>query len=426
MFTNINQVEAFFQSRYKLGIKPGLERMDQLLRMQGNPENGMEAIHIAGTNGKGSTIQYIKNALIASGYRVGVFTSPSLEGRNGHIIDNDQVISEKAFISLLNQLYPSIKQLDHKNLHPSEFEILTVLAFMYFSNSVDIALIEAGMGGREDTTNCFTPILSIITNVSKDHTAFLGNTIEQITYHKAGIIKQNVPVIIGNVSDQSFNIIKNEAAHNNASIYQLNKHFFYRDREIKENAQYYIWIDENNQQLSVVLHMEGMHQVQNASMAIMALKLLSTTKFVINWNDALEAIKTTKVPGRFETIYSDPTIIIDGAHNLAGIESFLHTVSYHERKKKKHLIFAGFKDKDLEQMIDQCIPYFDSITITSFDHPRAASILELQKVIESSKIIKEPNWEALMENILDQNGGIYYITGSLHFIAKVRKYFETY
>ncbi|MUK86969.1 bifunctional folylpolyglutamate synthase/dihydrofolate synthase [Ornithinibacillus sp. L9] len=423
MFKNMVQVNAFFQSRNKLGIKPGLERIQKLLYLQGNPENKLKAIHVAGTNGKGSTIQYINNALMANDYRVGVFTSPSMDGLEGHILDNNHPISKEVFLELINALYPSINQLDKEGMQPSEFEIITVLAIMYFSSNVDIAIIEAGMGGREDTTNCFIPILSIITNVDKDHTAFLGDTIEQITYHKAGIIKEGAPVVVGEVKDSSFKIIEAEARLKKVPIYCINKDFYYNNLSIKGNLQQFYWNDKTGNNLFINLKMQGEHQVKNSSLAIMALTLMKEKGFRLDVSHAIEAIKTSTVPGRFEVVYNHPMVIIDGAHNTAGIQTFLQTVSVQETGKQKHLIFAGFKDKDLQTMVNQCLPYFDSITLTSFQHPRAASVSEMLSFVNSRKVTVEPHWKSFMHKVTELDEVDYYVTGSLHFITMVRKFF---
>lgn len=420
----MSQVNEFFQNRRKFGIKPGLERINRLLSIQGNPQHRMKAIHVAGTNGKGSTIHFLKNALIANGYRVGVFTSPSLDGIRGHILDNDQPIDETIFIQLFNQLQQSIFELDNQEMHPSEFEIITVLSFMYFASTVDIALIEAGMGGRDDTTNCFIPILSIITNVDKDHMAYLGDSLEQIAYHKAGIIKQTVPVIVGDLHDESKIVIEKEARLQKAPILELNKDFLYSDFEWEDNLQRFQWKNQHNEVFQVKLQMQGLHQIKNASVALKALTMLLEKGMNINKEKALKAIQATKVPGRFEKISEHPVVIIDGAHNLAGIQAFLETVSAIPNGLEKQLIFAGFKDKDLEAMITSCIPYFESITLTSFDHPRAAKEIELLSLTSESKVDIEPNWEVLLDRITtNQQRKMFFVTGSLHFITMVRKYF---
>src|SRR5699024_1554952 len=164
--------EAFFYNRKKYEIKPEIDRIKKLLNKLDNPQNKIKAIHIAGTNGKGSTLNYIKSALIANQYKVGVFTSPSMTGLTGHLFVNDQMIEEDFFINIMNTILPSIQQMDEQRFHVTKFEIITVVAFMYFSTIADISLIETGMGGLEDATNCVNPIISIITSVCLYHTTY--------------------------------------------------------------------------------------------------------------------------------------------------------------------------------------------------------------------------------------------------------------
>ncbi|UJL44972.1 bifunctional folylpolyglutamate synthase/dihydrofolate synthase [Virgibacillus sp. NKC19-16] len=422
MFENFEQVEAFIASRKSLGMKPGLDRVKALLSLVNNPEKRMRAIHVAGTNGKGSTIQFLKDALKAEGYQVGVFTSPSMTGVTGHIVLNDSNIPEKTFLELLNAIHPAIMQLDRQSQAPTEFEIITVLAFMYFSNNTDIALIEAGMGGRGDTTNVFSPILSIITNVARDHTAFLGDTTAEIAYQKAGIIKKHAPVISGHMDKEALHVIEKEARLHESQFYQLGRDFSYTDPEKNQAIQKFSWHRDNDYSASIAIRMQGEHQIKNASIAYMALIQLNDLGYVLDLKRATIAIENTQVPGRFEVIQRDPVIIIDGAHNPAGIQGFIETVEENYQAKERHLLFAAFKDKELETMLNQLSTHFSSITLTSFDHPRAAqadALYQATKAVEK-KICND--WEEAIKKMLEHKNHYYFITGSLNFIASVRKY----
>ncbi|MBP1968804.1 dihydrofolate synthase/folylpolyglutamate synthase [Virgibacillus natechei] len=401
MFKNFQQIEVFFEERKRLGIKPGLERINALLNLLHNPQKKMHAIHVAGTNGKGSTVHFIKNALMANGYQVGVFTSPSFTGLTGHIFINNSSMNEEEFLTLCNDAHPAIMQLDEEGDAPTEFEILTVLAFLYFSRNTNIALIETGMGGREDTTNCFQPILSIITNVSRDHTAFLGDTSAEIAYQKAGIIKNKAPVIIGDMDKEALHVMKEEAQIHETTLDQLGADFT---------------------PIETSIQMQGEHQIKNASIAYMALKKLREHGYSIDFKKAIAAISCTQIPGRFELVKRNPVMILDGAHNPAGIKVFLQTVAENYNDKEKHLLFAGFKDKELETMLKQFSNEFSSITLTSFDHPRAARadvLYEATNVLDKHAVT---NWKDAIDMMLQNKKHAYFITGSLHFIAMVRKY----
>lgn len=425
MFKNIQQVNEFFASRKKFGIKPGLDRIHRLLDLLDNPQHSIHAIHVAGTNGKGSTINFLKDALMYNNYQVGVFTSPSLAGLTGHILIDNQPIPEKVLIALLNDIHPIIEQLDCESEHPTEFEILTAIMFVYFSKHVDIALIETGMGGREDTTNCFIPILSIITNVARDHMGFLGNSIKEIACHKAGIIKRQIPVIVGEMKEDAAIVIKQEAALNKAPLLRLGNDFTIIPIKQKATKQYFEWQQGLNK-LNVMLSMYGEHQQKNAALAIMALATMQKQGYAIAWDKALEGIQQSQIPGRFELVQENPDVIIDGAHNVAGVQLFIKTVLNNFPDKERHLVFAGFHDKELEKMLMLLSKYFKTVTITTFNHPRAqdAELLFTSAHIENK--VLDRDWLHAIEKIKHSTNDnrCFFITGSLHFIGEVRKCFK--
>lgn len=419
MFNNLQEVEAFFQERGTLGIKPGLDRMHKLLDSINNPEKKIKAIHIAGTNGKGSTLTYLKDALIENNYQVGVFTSPSLIGLTGHILIDDQAIKEEQFLALFNRLLPIIDQLDAEEMHPTEFEIITAIAFMYFEK-VDIAIIEAGMGGREDTTNVINPLVSIITNIGMDHAYFLGDTLEKIAYQKAGIIKKNSPTILGNMDKEVLPVFLQEAKHNQSTVYGLNRDFFCSSITSNKNLQTFKW-NSIDLELNFSIKMSGKHQIENAAVAVMGLYLLQQMGIGLNWEKVQSSLAKSIIPGRFEKVHDSPVIILDGAHNLKGMEAFLKTVEEEYSEKKKHLVFAGFRDKELGKMLELALPYFDTIYLTTFNHPRAEKISILQRKFESEKVYAISDWQTLVKTIVDKKEQEYYFfAGSLHFIGNVR------
>ncbi|MFC4558957.1 bifunctional folylpolyglutamate synthase/dihydrofolate synthase [Virgibacillus kekensis] len=427
MFENYQQADDFLKNRAQYGMKPGLDRINTLLKLLGNPQKRIKAVHIAGTNGKGSTVQFLKHALMQNGYQVGVFTSPSFDGFPGHIFLNEQMISDTNLTMLLNEIQPYIEQLDQEGNHPTEFEIITVAAFMYFAQVADIALIEAGMGGREDTTNCFLPMLSIITNVAMDHTAFLGKTIEKIAYQKAGIIKERTPVISGVGDGDALQVIKAEAHKNKAPLYLLNKDFTYTPIPETADEQVFVWKSEAIREVKVSLKVDGEHQERNASLAVKALELLQSMGFNTKWDINLKALNRTQIPGRFEKIHNNPIVILDGAHNPAGVTAFVDTVTKNFPDYERHLIFAAFKDKDISNMLKMLVPHFTTVTLTTFDHPRAADIKQLRKYMDLNHVKVVGDWEETVSQLEDQQiNRCYFFTGSLYFIKNVRKYFERF
>lgn len=418
MFKDMNEIESFMKSRDKLGIQPGLDRMRTLLKRIGHPEKKLIAIHVAGTNGKGSTIHYLSHALMNSGYHVGVFTSPSMTNLRGHILLDDTSISEKEFIGIMNMLYPHIMAMDKADMGPSTFEIITAAAFSYFSLRADISLIETGMGGKDDTTNVITPIISVITTVAIDHQQFLGQTIQEIAEHKAGIIKHRVPIVVGELDDESLYVVEKFAKLNNAPLYRLGKEFCYT---------YHVWSYQTCL-LQMKILMKGRHQKNNAAIALMVLYLFKKQKRNINLSQAVQAIENVIIPGRYEQICSTPSIIIDGAHNPNGMEVFLQTMWQNKKHRINHLIFAGFKDKALATMLKMAEPFFDTITLTTFAHERAISVTELGNLCHHPNVHLESDWKRLINHLLtqetiDTDEG-YFVVGSFHFISLVRQFIK--
>ncbi|GAE92636.1 dihydrofolate synthase [Gracilibacillus boraciitolerans JCM 21714] len=225
MFKTIQQLDAYFDNREKIGIKPGLERIQFLLRKVNHPENSMKAIHIAGTNGKGSTVTYLEQSLLAMDYKVGTFTSPSLTNRQGMIQLNQKSISDDDYLKYANQLFDAILELEKREDPPSNFELLVVISFCFFQEYADISIVETGMGGKEDATNCIRPLISIITSIGYDHMNFLGNDLAEITNHKAGIIKQKTPIIIGKLPEQALKVIEDAVLLKQAPLFQLGVDF---------------------------------------------------------------------------------------------------------------------------------------------------------------------------------------------------------
>lgn len=419
MIQTIKDVEKFFTDRRNIGIKLGLQRVEALLHDTNHPEKKLRAIHVAGTNGKGSTIHYLQQALRASNYRVGVFTSPSFTGITGHFLIDGEEIKVEEMIHILNRLLPYIHKLDRKNEHPTEYEILTVIGMIYFSKHADIALIETAMGGREDTTNCFIPLLSIITNVSMDHTAFLGETIAAITEHKAGIIKKNRPVIVGKINEVGRAIIEKKASTSDAPLYMLHEAFTYKQQKNVPHVQFIA----NEHNIPFTLTMQGEHQIENASLALMALNVLEQHQIRIDWEKAVNAIEKTTIIGRFEQISKTPIIILDSAHNVASIEAFLQTVEKQYKHREKALLFAAFKDKQLAEMVTLLTQQFKMITFTTFAHERAAEKEHFRQIYNENEMTYNKSWQCELRNIInDESETVYFITGSLHFITLVRQW----
>lgn len=417
MFSTLQEVELFFKQRQRLGMKPGLERIHGLLERLGNPEKNMIAIHIAGTNGKGSTLHFIKEALEANDYKVGVFTSPSFHGLCGHIIYDGAPISNTDFVQYFNKILPHIFDMDEEGDAPTVFEILTALAFLFFADYGEIILVEAGMGGRFDTTNSFQPILSIITSIAMDHTQYLGESLKEIASHKAGIIKQGAPVIIGKVGQDAWTVIKKETEKKQTAVFRLGKDFYFK--KLNETA---LW-KTDKKEFTFTLKMKGEHQLHNASLALMALSVLEQSGYPLNWQKSKQAIENLEIPGRFETIHEDPLVIIDAAHNPDGIQAFVDTITTNYQDDEKHVIVAMFQDKAITEMFDILRKHFQHITLTTFEHPRAWNPLDVEAKFAHKVDEINLDYKQLLEKIVQRNNKVFFITGSLHFITEVRNFF---
>jgi len=412
------EVENYMQSREHLGIQPGLERMEALLEKLGHPEQKYATLHVAGTNGKGSTVQMIATGLQTKGLRVGTFTSPSYTGLTGHIKINDETIKDNQFTSLLNEMQPFVSKLDCEGLSPTPFEILTALGFLYFAKeTVDIAIIEAGMGGRFDTTNCIEPVATIITSIDIDHEQFLGNTIEEIALHKAGTIKRNRPVIIGRLPEAARQILEKEASSLHATLYRLGEDF-----GIHHNT----YTLPNGKQIDIKLSLEGEHQRNNAALALTALYLYEkTTSHSLPWEQIQRAFQSLSLAGRFEEIYQRPTIIVDSAHNVAAVETFIKTARSKAKGQEAEILFAAFSDKQVEPMVEKLQREFSQVTCTTFNHKRATDEKMMKKIATKfPNVTFEANWQKFIKQKITNKDtdSTLFITGSLHFIMLVRNF----
>lgn len=414
---SIKMIETLFNERKKYGIKPGLNRMYRLLEAFDHPEKKLRVIHVAGTNGKGSTVTLMQNVLRLENYRVGVFSSPSFTGIRGHIVWNDQPIQETHFIALFEALEETINQLDREGNHPTPFEILTVIALRYFVGRTDIVIIEAGMGGREDTTNVVEPILSIITTVAMDHMQFLGNTIDSIASHKAGIIKRGHPVVIGDMNAIASDVIREEAGKQQATLYAFGKDY------ILEETARELCIRIEKERICIDPLFKGTYQIHNFAVACMGLYLLQKDGIEFHKKTAEEAIRNFQLQGRFELLSKNPAILLDSAHNMAGIEALIHTIKEKYEEKNIHCLFAGFKDKAVHEMIEFLGNNCDEMTVTTFDHERAMSMEELY-TLNLRDVHFLSDWRIYLDALYNDKDSetLYIITGSMHFIMQVRQY----
>ncbi|MBY0597025.1 bifunctional folylpolyglutamate synthase/dihydrofolate synthase [Bacillus bingmayongensis] len=419
---------SWIHSRLKFGIKPGLERMQWMLEELGNPERHIKCVHLAGTNGKGSTLTYMRYMLEAGKYKVGTFTSPYIETFNERIGVNGKPIADTEIIELVNMVKPVVEKLDETNLgEATEFEIITVMAICYFGkmNFCDIVLFETGLGGRFDSTNVVYPVLTIITNIGHDHMHILGNTLAEIAYEKAGIIKSGVPVITGVQDEEALEVIQKVAKGKNANLYELGKQFIAVHQRSDEDGEHFDFSCPFASFEEVQISMKGSHQVGNAALALMGGMYLKTyLSFLMEEEHICTGLSEAYWIGRFERLQSNPDVIIDGAHNPEGIASLVKTVEAHYNDKNVIVLFTALGDKQLDNMVGQLETIADEMIFTTFTFDRAISAEELAAYSHKETKQVFENWkEAVDAKINDlQENDVFIITGSLYFISEVRKY----
>ena len=369
------------------GIKEGLERIKELTAALGEPQNFYKTIHVAGTNGKGSVCAMLAEMLKAHGLRVGLFTSPHLESYCERIKIDGKNISENDFAEM-------IFRVKECNVVATHFEVLTAAAFLYFKEqAVDIAVVEVGLGGTFDSTNIITPELSVITNVALDHENILGD-LENIARNKAGIIKENIPVVTG-AEGVSLEIIRKVAAEKNSPLYEV------------------------TEPVDVEINLRGDYQRMNAAIAIKAAQILGLD------NDKIfSALSCVEWAGRFEVVKTSAGVfVIDGAHNPHGAKALRDSLDKIFPQGKRVWIFGALRDKNFGEMIKILFRADDFVIVTPPDSERAAATETLCKHLRENNIPcagVENNFEAV-ERLKNSDGDIKIIAGSLYLIGTVRK-----
>ncbi|QNU03793.1 bifunctional folylpolyglutamate synthase/dihydrofolate synthase [Peribacillus butanolivorans] len=427
MVKTMKEINHFFEQRQvQLGMNFGLSRMETLLTKLGNPQEGLKYIHIAGSNGKGSTLHYIKEILLAEGIRVASFTSPYLIRMNEQLKINTDEISDNDFVAAFQELWPIVQEMDSAGNGPTQFEILTAMAFSYFSKKeVDLVLMETGLGGRLDTTNVIQPLLSIITSISLEHTNILGNTLAEIASEKAGIIKSGAPIISGVTAEEPAKVIEEKAASADVPYYQLGRDFYVNDVKQSKHGQSFSISLDNRSIRNIDLQMLGRHQIDNAALAVAAVMLVIES---IDEKSIRKGIGEAKWNGRFEKISDEPLVIIDGAHNPAGIEVLIETLKTHYPDYTYRFIFSSFRDKDYSKMLHMLEKEAIEIIITEFNHERAADAEKLYQQSSHENKSIDKDWQSAIREGRQKTGGkeILVITGSLYFLSLVREFISEF
>jgi len=417
----------------RYGQNYGLDRTKRLLELLGNPEKNLKLIHIAGTNGKGSTSAILGKILEEEGFKIGYFNSPHLEDLEESIRINNENISEEELVNLFNEIKPFVdKVIDEGYNHPTEFEVLTCIMFKHLYNeNVDFGVIEVGLGGRLDSTNVITPILSLITSISLDHTNILGNTLREIAYEKSGIIKENVPVVSAIQEEEVLLEIEKKAKEKNTSLYLIkNSDFKLIDIINEEKIYQKVNINFENFDLTLKFPLLGEHQLINLTLALKAVYVLKKEGYIkINEDKILNAIKNVAWDGRFEIINNNPKVIIDAAHNLKGIEALKDTIDKYCKYNKLYLLLGILKDKEVDKMVETIAPIADKIYTLTPNSIRAMEGEDLRKiVIKYNKNVENlESYNNTIKEVLSfaKKDDLVIIAGSIYLIGDIRSLFKS-
>lgn len=416
------------------GIRPGMQRIETLMEKFGNPHRRLKFIHVAGTNGKGSTCAYLTRVLLQSGYSVGTFTSPYITKFTNRFQYNGDDIPEEVLLSLANRLYPAVQEIAATELgSPTMFEVSTALAILYYAEECypDVVVWETGLGGRLDVTNIVHPIVSIITNVGMDHTDILGDTLVEIATEKAGIIKPGVPVVSCVNQPEVIEVLKQKAEECRTTLYLAGEQFTYEYTGLDGSLQTFHFKGPFRE-LDLSIGMKGEHQIANAAGAMMALEVLRQyMAFVMDDEDLLKGFRDTKWAGRLEEVGDSPRIVLDGAHNPEGLESLSKSLQRHYHFKQLNLMMGMLSNKHHESSLKHILPIVDTLILTEPDFRKKMDADALLDIVERLKhshgkpglqIIVEPDWKHALDilKLRTEPGDLAVVSGTLYLISDVR------
>lgn len=433
---NYEESVAYLEQAASFGIKPGLERIEAMLKKLGNPETAYKVIHVTGTNGKGSVVAMITSVLENAQLRVGRYISPHLLDYTERIYICGHDISREDFAKAATVVRKAAEEIIADGVEaPTEFELLTAMAFWYFKEQkVDYAVMEVGMGGLYDSTNVILPVVSVITNVAMDHMKYLGNTLQEIAHQKAGIIKEGIPVVTA-AQHVALKQLKKEAHEKKSRIYFYGRDFEIDSRNPWKHGQVVTVkrkdMPKELEKSLLFVPFVGAHQAVNAAVATMALSIIMKQDDRVNENDLREGLARTRWQGRFEIHdVKGVTYIMDGAHNPAGAEALMEALEEQYPDKRRLFVFTSLADKDTETVIQLLIRKGDKVFACEAPPPRTRKPEEIGAMIKAQKIdaafMAEPSVKAALEDATKEAGAgdIVLICGSLYILGDAIRFIE--
>ena len=430
---NYDEALAYIHGTYKFGSKLGLVNIKTLLSKLGNPEKNLRVIHVAGTNGKGSVCSMLQSVLTAAGYQTGLYTSPYIQRFNERIRINETVIPDEDLAALTAEVSRAVEtMLAEGHSHPTEFEIVTAIGFLYFAREqVDVLVLEVGLGGSGDSTNVVdNPLAAVITPVDYDHMEYLGDTLAAIAGEKAGIIKATRPVVVGRQMPEAMDVIKAKAKVMKAPCYfavpqKLEIH------ESRLQGQVFSAVLNGVHYHQVKVALPGLHQVDNCLVALQVLQVLQAEGSLHVPQDAMRSgLEKVRWMGRLEILQQNPLFIIDGAHNLAGARSLAGSIQLLLPEQKITFLTGMLADKDIRGILKVLLPTVHQVVVTCPDNPRAMKAETLGRIIQEEfhadveAVYVEPQPEKAAEKALAITPveGAVICAGSLYMLGQVRQW----
>lgn len=428
---NYEESIAYLEKAASFGIKPGMERINALLDELGRPEKAYKVIHVTGTNGKGSVVAMVTAVLENASLKVGRYTSPHLIDYTERIYCGGQDISREDFARAADVVKEAADKVTARGIEaPTEFELLTAMAFWYFrEQKVDYAVVEVGLGGLLDSTNVVHPVVSVITNVAMDHMQYLGNTIEEIARHKAGIIKEGIPVVTA-AQQVPLKTIKKEAHAKKARLYFYGRDFEIDSRSRWQHGQVVVVkrkdMPKDQQKGLLFVPFVGPHQAVNAAVAVMALTVLMKQDDRINEYNLREGLARARWMGRFEIhdIRGVP-VVFDGAHNAAGAEALSEALAEQYPDKRRLIVFTSLKDKDTDTVVALLVRKTDKVFYMEAPTPRTRTLEELSAMFTCDKK-EEPSVTSALDDALAEAGkdDMVLVCGSLYILGEALQWVE--
>lgn len=436
MFATYREAVDWITGRITFGIKPGMKRMELLMEKLDHPERRLKFIHVAGTNGKGSTCAYLASVLRRCGYDVGMFTSPYLISYADRIQYNQQPIPEEALLKLINEIKPIVDEIAAGEYGPpSMFEVSTTLAIVYFARVAypDYVVWETGLGGRLDSTNIVTPVVSVITNIGHDHMDVLGDTLTKVAAEKAGIIKAGVPVITAIDQPECLEVVREAAAAKKATLYELGRQYRFTPGESKLDDLSLDFEGPFRRIPDVRISLNGAHQRKNAAVALMTIEVLRQYyALIVEDEDLYAGMKEARWPGRLELVSERPRILLDGAHNPEGAETLAQALKEMYTYEKLHFMMGMLASKNHSGYLRHILPLVDTIIMTEPDFHKKGDASELAKLARElqhdmgreANIIVEPDWKRALDLLRQMTGqnDLAVVSGTLYLISDVRSW----